>query len=172
MLPQCCAQLWFAPMGVWSFPRAVWVAVLMGKAVSGGCCHQKQNASLCHPTISTQPAVLRLYLHVYPLKGVSGILHCWFPKGRKKNLLGAAPLRDSKFPGGMWPWTEGDRCSWSWESSGLKGVEWAMEGGRKDLWLEPKARQLEIYSTAPSALSFWMWNSHWGVWRAVRDLAG
>lgn len=30
--------------------------------------------------ISTQPTVLRLYLHVYPLKGVSGVLHCWFPR--------------------------------------------------------------------------------------------
>lgn len=83
---RCCAQLQFAPTGVWSFPRAVWVAVLMGKAVSGGCCHQKQNASVCHPTVSTQPTVLRLYLHVYPLKGVSGILHCWLPKRKQKKI--------------------------------------------------------------------------------------
>lgn len=92
----------------------------MGKAVSGGCCHQKQNAFVCHPTVSTQPTVLRLYPHVYPLKGVSGILHCWLPKRKqKKYLLGADPLRDSKFSGGMWPWTKGVRCSWSQESSGL-----------------------------------------------------
>lgn len=122
---------------MWSFPRAVWDAVLMGKAVSGGCCHQKQNASVCHPTISTQPRVLRLYLHIYPLKGVSGILHCWFLKGRKRNqktLLGADPLRDSKFPGGMWSWTEGIRCSWSQESSGLTRG-WVGHGGGKEGFL-------------------------------------
>lgn len=85
--------------GVWSFPRAVWVAVLIGKAVSGGCCHQKQNLSVCHATISTQPTVLRLYLHVYPLKGVSGILHCWFPKGRRKN-----PAWSRLFEGFKAPW--------------------------------------------------------------------
>lgn len=26
-----------------------------------GCCHQKQNASVCHPTVSTQATILRLY---------------------------------------------------------------------------------------------------------------
>lgn len=51
----------------------------------GGCCHQKQNASVCHPTVSTQATILRLYRRVYPLKGVSCILHCWFPKRKKKS---------------------------------------------------------------------------------------
>lgn len=153
----CCAQLWFAPTGVWSFPRAVWVAVLMGNAVSKGCCHQKQNGSICHPTTSTQPTVLRLYLHVYPLKGVSGILHCWFPKGRKKNPAWSRPFEGFKVP---------------WRNAALnrrrqvqlipgklrayQGLSGHGRGGRKDLWPEPKARQLEIYRAALSALISWM----------------
>lgn len=52
------------------------------------------------------------------------------------------------------------------KAQGLQGVQWAMEGGRKDFWPESKARQLEIYSTALSALISQTWSSHGGVRRA------
>lgn len=132
---RCWAQLCFAPTGVWSFPRALWLLCWWGRtcgcvdAVSGGCCHQQQNASVLHNFHTTNS--FEALSARYPLKGVSGVLHCWFPKGRNNRVLGADPWGDSEFPAGMWLWTEGGRCSWSQESSGLTGGSVSHGGGKE-----------------------------------------